>query len=53
MKRRFEQMDANSDGFVDEAEIDAMLQNRPTQPGGRRPGQGPGRGQGRPGGPNA
>ena len=36
-----------------EGEIDAMLQNRPTQPGGRRPGQGPTRGQGGPGGPNA
>lgn len=44
MQRRFEQMDANGDGAVDEAEVDAMLRNRPQGPPQRRPG-------GRPGGP--
>lgn len=31
MQRRFEQMDANADGFADESEIDEMLKNAPTR----------------------
>lgn len=31
MQRRFEQMDANDDGFADESEIDQMLKNAPTR----------------------
>ncbi len=42
MQQRFEQMDVNSDGFVDEKEIDEMLRNRPAP----RSGQGRPRGAG-------
>ncbi len=42
MQQRFEQMDANGDGFVDEQEIDEMLRNRPAP----RSGQGRPRGAG-------
>lgn len=31
MQRRFEQMDANGDGFADESEIDEMLKNAPSR----------------------
>jgi len=57
LKERFDRVDSNSDGFVDEAELKAMTerfggQRRPNRPGDRRPSR-PGNGEDRPSRPNA